>query len=342
MTLVFTLCSNNYLAQAMVLGETLISHNPEYQFKIGLVDKKCKEIDYSCVPYEIIETEKIGIKAFDDMFRRYSVTELNTAVKPFFFLYLFENFPVAERIIFLDPDISVYNSFSALDDVLDSSEIVLTPHFTTPINDDKFQAENNFLNSGIYNLGFIALKKGDESKKLLDWWADRLETKAFIDFRNGLFTDQIWMNFAPLFFKNVHILAHPGYNMAYWNLHERYLTPGGEVEKNGMLSELVFFHFSGYNPLVPETLSKYQNRFSFSERLDIKRLFEEYRSALLSKGYQDLIRISSYYAAEKQKLDLETYRTYKESIPVIKRIVRGIILRIIKWFKIDVFYYTTS
>jgi hypothetical protein len=91
MTLVFTLCSNNYLAQAITLGNSLLIHNPEYIFKIGLVDRKNNQIDYSTIPFNIIEVESIGITPFDDMFKRYNITELNTAVKPFFFQYFLKN-----------------------------------------------------------------------------------------------------------------------------------------------------------------------------------------------------------------------------------------------------------
>ena len=35
----FTICSINYLAQAIALGNSLTSQNADYDFKIGLVDK---------------------------------------------------------------------------------------------------------------------------------------------------------------------------------------------------------------------------------------------------------------------------------------------------------------
>lgn len=340
MTLVFTLCSNNYLAHAITLGDSLLKHNPEYIFKIGLVDKKNSQIDYTSIPFEIIEVESIGISAFDEMFKRYTITELNTAVKPFYFQYFFKEDPNVNKIIFLDPDILVYRSFTELEEVLEENEIVITPHITTPLDDDKFQAENDFLNAGLYNLGFIALKRGHESQKLIEWWAARLETKAYVDFARGLFTDQLWINFAPLFFEKVHIFCHPGYNMAYWNLHERLLADTNKVVKNNIPYPLVFFHFSGYNPLKPDILSKYQDRFSFEDRKDIIELFKSYSQKLFVNGYNTYIKCLSFYEIKKQKFDLDNYITYKKTIPFHKRIMRGIVLRIIKIFKVNTAYYT--
>ena len=340
MTLVFTICSNNYLAQAITLGQTLLTHNPHYIFKIGLVDKRILQIGYEDIPFEIVEVESIGIAAFDEMFKRYSITELNTAVKPFYFKYFFNSILQINSIIYLDPDILIYQPFTEVDEVLGGSEIVITPHFTTPINDDKILAENDFLNSGLFNLGFLALKKGEESQKLLEWWAKRLETKAYINLAKGMFTDQIWINFAPLFFNKVHILLHPGYNMAYWNLHERHLIGGNKVSKENSSYSLVFFHFSGYNPLQPEVLSKYQDRFSFENRNDVEGLFKEYANMIFVNGFNQYIQHPCYYAVEKEKIELASYITYKKSIPIYKRLIRGIILRVISMFNIKADYYT--
>ena len=62
MKIAFTLCSNNYLAQAKTLGDSLIKYNPGYKFIIGLIDKLTSEINYtSDIGYEIIPLEDIGI-----------------------------------------------------------------------------------------------------------------------------------------------------------------------------------------------------------------------------------------------------------------------------------------
>jgi hypothetical protein len=109
MTLVFTLCSNNYLAQAINLGNSLLKYNPSYLFKIGLVDRKNNSIDYSAVPYEIIEVENIGINDFEELYKKFNITELSTAVKPFYFHYFFLGGNAVTDVIYLDPDILVYS-----------------------------------------------------------------------------------------------------------------------------------------------------------------------------------------------------------------------------------------
>lgn len=334
MTLVFTLCSNNYLAQAITLGNSLIRHNPGYIFIIGLVDRKISSIDYSTVPFEILEVEKTGISAFDEMYKKYNITELNTAVKPFYFQYLFTNRTDVKSIVFLDPDIMVYSPFTELEKELESSDIIIIPHFITPLNDDKLQAEEDFLNSGLYNLGFIAIKNTGVGCKMIDWWAERLRYKAYIDFKRGLFNDQIWINFVPLFFNHVKIFTHPGYNMAYWNLHERYLSK--KVEKYYINDNypLIFYHFSGFNPLNPRTLSKYQNRFTFEKRSDVLPLFEEYSDILFLNGYKTYLNFPNEFADIKESLDKKNRKEEIQKIPFFLRLARIIILKLISRYNL--------
>jgi len=293
----FTICSANYLAQAVALGDSLLAHNPNYQFIIVLVD----EIDEAypiikSVNYTLIPIKEIGIPHFDAFCGQYNITELNTAVKPFYFSYLFEKNKAAESIVYLDPDIFVYHSFEVLEKHLESNQIVLTPHITKPISDNKYPTETDFLNAGIYNLGFIALKRGNESLALIHWWKERLAHLCKIDFENGLFVDQLWLNFATLFYKEVFVLDNPGYNMAYWNLQERSLSinEAGAYIVNGA-HPLVFYHFSGYDLHKQYAISKYQNRFSFSDRKDLTQLFDKYHQDVMSRDFDAFAAIPCKY-----------------------------------------------
>ena len=128
--------------------------------------------------------------------------------------------------------------------------------------------------------------------------------------------------------------------MAYWNLHERAIEGNNEIVKNDIRYPLVFFHFSGYDPLKPDILSKYQDRFSFSGRKDIIELFKDYAQKLIGNNYDDYIGYPSYYDVEKRKQDLADLLAFKKSFPMYKRIIRGIILRLIKWFNVNTIYYT--
>ncbi|WP_162053122.1 glycosyltransferase family protein [Pontibacter pamirensis] len=306
MNVVFTICSNNYLAQAKALGDSVVKYNPSYIFAIGLVDKLDAEVDYNFFnPYEIIPVGDINIEGFNEMFNNYDITELNTAVKPFLFNFLFARNSNINTIIYLDPDILVYDSFDVLEEAFSKYSIILTPHFFTPIYDDKLLSEPDVLNAGLYNLGFIGLKRSEDALQLLKWWMIKLKEQCLIDFKNGLFVDQLWINFAPLYFENVLILKHLGHNVAYWNFHERELSySDGKYQVNNQFA-LVFFHFSGYLFSIPEIVSKYQNRFTFEDRPDVKELFEDYHEKIIGNNFHQLSKIECHYVKLKEKLRFE-------------------------------------
>ena len=112
--IVITICSINYLAQAKTLGDSLMKHNPDYTFLIGLVDRMdASQVDKNLLPpYTLIELHTIGVEDLDEMCTRYDITELNTAVKPYFLDYVYQNYPAAQFVHYFDPDIIIYQPLS--------------------------------------------------------------------------------------------------------------------------------------------------------------------------------------------------------------------------------------
>ncbi|QRR03736.1 glycosyl transferase [Dyadobacter sandarakinus] len=290
MTIAFTICSINYLAQARTLGDSLKATNPEILFFIGLVDAlKGVSFEEGFLPdYPMVEIDNIGIEGFQEMATRYNITELNTAVKPFYFTYFFKNYTKATNVIYFDPDIIVFQPLTGLLSSLSRYKAVLTPHITTPIGDRLVPNELHHLNTGIYNLGFVAFRRDPEISTFIRWWEEKLRYECLIDLCNGLFVDQNWMNFLPVFVRETWIEREPGYNAAYWNLHERVFAKKDTGYFVNEVFPLIFFHYSGYDPEKPEVLSKYQDRFELGKRPDLTGLFDLYRTSLLRNG-------NSYY-----------------------------------------------
>lgn len=297
---VFTLCSNNYLPQAIVLGQSLLRTNPVWRYIIGLVDKRDVTIDYDKMGFDIVDVDQVGIVDLEDMVHRYSVIELNTAVKPYYFKYLFLAINTGDVVVYLDPDIYVYRPLLELEFVMQKHDIALIPHCQSAIPlDGCIPLEEDILNTGIYNLGFLAVKKTETGLNMVQWWGDRLMTKAYVNFEQGLFTDQIWQNLVPIYYPNTsYIFTHRGYDVAYWNLHERSIDKQGKdwmVSYNADLVPLVFFHFSGFNPEKPMILSKYQNRITLTEKDILFQLFEEYAKSLIENKYTQYRKYICYY-----------------------------------------------
>lgn len=281
-----TIVANNYLAYARAFTRSFLERHPQGEVCVLIVDRPQPGHRYEDEPFAVTFAHELGIPGFPHFAFRYSILELNTAVKPYFLLHLHRTLG-CDRICYFDPDILVLGDLSELYQRLGEADAVLTPHLTAPLEDDKIPSEREILLSGTYNLGFLGISFNERTLPFLDWWARRLYRECLHDVTKGLFVDQRWMELAPSFLPRVEILRDPGYNMAYWNLaHRRVSRREGEWSVNGV--PLRFFHFSGYDFRRPELISKFQNRFTFSDRPDVRPLFRLYAESIQAEGQEEV------------------------------------------------------
>jgi glycosyltransferase involved in cell wall biosynthesis len=282
-----TICCNNYLAYAIVLARSFLRHHPGGRFFICLVDSRRDDVAYPADSrIAIIEAASLGIEGFDSFAFKYDVLELNTAVKPFLLQRLIEN-EGAERLLYLDPDILVLAPLDELFEQLTRTPLLLTPHLTQPYRDDHHPREIDILRAGTYNLGFVGVVSHSQTTDLLSWWQQRLYDGCTREVDKGYFVDQKWMDLVPSFFPGHTVVRDPGYNAAYWNLHERTVTfERGRFEVNG--HQLRFFHFSGVDVHDIESVSRHQNRVTLPSEGALRDLFELYRVLLVTHGHLEL------------------------------------------------------
>lgn len=300
-----TIISRNYLPSARVLIESVRKANPEIRAFVLLVDEP-NETTEAGEPFTVIPVQDLGIPNFRSLAFKYDILELNTAVKPSFFKYLFTHENL-KRLIYFDPDICVYSSVAPLFSVLSHYSLLLTPHTIRPIDDGLRPNERDFLRAGVFNLGFLGLRNCPSITEFLMWWENRCLQLGFHDLENGYCLDQKWMNLAPCYFDGVHILKDPGCNVAYFNLHERQL-----MTKNGQWYvapdwPLTFFHFSGIAIDDESGISKHTNRWTLANRPDLAELFGRYRDLVRKARVEDPARVTSY-----------TWSIFSNGVPINK------------------------
>ncbi len=299
MKIAYTVCSLNRLGQVVVLAKSLLQHNPEYRFIVGLADEILDRIDVKSFPFiEFISLSTLQIPQLDKMDKQYNIFELSCALKAFYGNHLFEKYN-PEILLYFDTDICVYNSFDTIEEALNNHSILLSPHFiSAPPDDGKYPLERDVLNSGLYNGGFIGLKNGLIAKLFLSWWQQRLSDQGFYNVCEGMMVDQLWLNLVPIYFKEFHFLTNEGCNLAYWNMHERKLT-----EKNGQYfandKPLIFFHFSGFRIDKPALLSTHQNRFKLSENEALQSLANNYTDLLTANNFISYLLMECVYGKKK-------------------------------------------
>jgi len=310
-TQVFTIIARNYLAFARVLAASLSRHNPGTRLHVVVLDDPDRGIPPE-PRFELIRADELPFDPPSDFYTMaaiYDVIELATAVKPWAFQHLFDR--GASVVIYLDPDIQVFDSLGPLEALAREHGMLLTPHVTEPLpQDGKRPDEPDLLLAGIYNLGFLTLS-AEAAQAFLPWWRERLRRNCLNDPARGVFVDQRWLDFAPALFEPW-ILKDPGYNVAYWNLPHRLLTRAGDPTADGILVNgrpLRFFHFSGFSPRTPHLLSKHQHaslRIRLSDTPLLADLCAVYAAALEDAGFAGCSTLPYGFAATAGGLPLDT------------------------------------
>lgn len=248
-TIAFTSAAQNYLPKVRKLFASLREHHPEFELVLALADEPDPSVDFAAEPLDrVIPLSQLPIPERRSWTFFHTIVELSTAIKPYVLEQLLEE-PGVDRVLYFDPDMVVFSRLDDLVAALESANVVLTPHVTVPevtldaVRDNEIAA----LKHGVYNLGFLGVRPTLEGKRFAAWWRERIHHFCVADIPGGLFTDQRWIDLAPAFFDGVTILKSPRFNVATWNLTQRFVegTAATGFTVNGQ--PLGFYHFTGFD-----------------------------------------------------------------------------------------------
>lgn len=254
----FTSISSNYLAKALTLAESVVAIYPDAEFVIAILNHSL------LTPAHLDELAKIQARfseqghqlSFVDPLSlyepgqarcfayRYNVIEACTAVKPAVALELLKRH---ECVTYMDPDTFLYAPFPADARMGEAWDLQVTPHSLAPPSQPGLLSERYFMSYGIYNLGYLGMRRSATTLAFLAWW------KRFcIDFsvsksHLGLFVDQKPIDLLTCFVDRVSVIRHPGWNVGWWNLFcdQREISADGcSVRFESQQEPLIFFHFS--------------------------------------------------------------------------------------------------
>ena len=303
----FTICAKNYIGLAQTLEKSLKSFNDDVDFFIFVADEITVDAGNPLPENIIIAKDAIDIsmEVWHQMSFKYDLTEFCTSIKPSCFKYVFEELH-ADASIYFDPDIFIYSSLELIFEQLLHHSIILTPHITSIEKEYSGKLnEQSLLYSGMYNLGFLALKRDSVSEELINWWIVRLKDRCFQNKMENLFTDQKWMDFIPAFYPDNVLISHNlGLNVAPWNFYERAIISKDEclyvVNRihNNMEKAypLVFIHFSGFDYLsMLDNKISQGNISNLQIPADYLGVFGEYVKSLKESALLDFINLSYSY-----------------------------------------------
>ena len=311
---VFSSAAFNYIPKVRMLFQSLRKYHPEFRLCLALADTLHEHHDLSSEPIdEILPLSELGIPHWEGWAFCHDIVELSTAIKPFALQKLLSR-PDCSGVLYLDPDMV---AFSRLDEILqeiERSSLVLTPHQTVPESSLEAIMDNEIcsLKHGIYNLGFIGVSATDEGRRFAEWWSDRVYHFCRADIPNGLFTDQRWIDLAPVFFRGVTILRSCRYNVAPWNLTTREVR--GNLEDGFTVNgePLGLYHFTGFDSGAHHTMAEKNS----SGNPSIMELVGWYKKQIKRLSREPLARVPWSYGmfASGKKISRAQRIVYRERV----------------------------
>lgn len=249
-----TIVNASGLPGAMLLAHSIKKQMPYAQVVVCLVEENLNTDEHYPNIDRVITARAlssyIGFQDFDSYLFRYNALQYVSAMKGQLLKYLLEAFPEEQHIVYLDSEMYVMGPFAELENMLHYHDVVLTPHHLEPSVPWDCAREIGTLQDGTFHSGLVAVKNSREGHDFSNWWMD-LIAGDFEGQTKGIFMDQAYLNFVPVFF-NTGVLRHSGYNLAFWNLHENgrqlYWEDGEYRLTNG--TPLRCVHFSNFCGLL--------------------------------------------------------------------------------------------
>ncbi len=234
-----TISDGMYAPKSFAMLQSAANFMPHLNFFFLDIEGCKPHVEYSNTC--ILSLQDIGISEsyLHQLQKKYNVIEFATAVKPFLLKALLRK--GFKTVTYLDPDILILGKIDEVFRIANLHEVVVAPHRLTPCANSNSSFEITLNRVGIFNLGFITVSQN--SFRLLDWWMEKTNNYASLNWFSGQFTDQKWVDHFPAYFKTF-VIKNAGYNLAYWNIDERPLkvTETGVILAND--EPLRFVHFS--------------------------------------------------------------------------------------------------
>lgn len=275
MNIIYTVCNRTNLAHALALADSVLQHQPGDVFYIGFVDSL--GIDKLPVHVKLLSVSELAIPGFNRMATDYYDFELLPATRPWFALDLLEKYPECTQLTFLSPTVLLKKSFSSLLDA--NSEMFLTPNISAPLKHSPILDDKRILNAGMYHSGSWTLRPSEKTIAMLEWWAQRTIDRANFDLCNGMNTDQLWLNYVPVWVPATRTLHDPGWHYGLNAvLNKSLVSRSDRYEVDGQpLISLDFAGLGHFDPIWSDHAALVTTNKAF------QALFMEYQRIVIRK-----------------------------------------------------------
>lgn len=265
-----TYFDHRYLDRGLALHESLSQHDPGSTLWVLSLSDECTRALKSAgrdrlVPVPLSELERHDPNVAATRCNR-SLIEYYFTLSPAWPRYLLHTQPHIELLTYLDADLYFFSDPSTAFREFEDATIAASPH--------RFPKRLQHLEAyGHFNVGWLTYRRSAEALRFLDWWRERCIEWCHDRLEAGRFADQKYLDQAPDMFSGFRSIAHPGINLAPWNVESRSLVAKDERLFVDDDHPLIAYHFHGVKRIADRrydcNLADYQQRLRGLLRLGI-------------------------------------------------------------------------
>jgi len=294
-----TFFDHNYLPRGLALYHSLQRHAPGARLWVLCLSEACHHALTalnlpSLVAVRLVDFEAANPDVAATRSTR-SLIEYFFTCSPAWILFVLNSEPDVEWVTYLDSDLFFFASPEPIYDEMKNAAFGIIPHrFSRGL-----ESQYRF---GLYNVGWVSVRKRDDGMTVLRWWRERCIEWCYdyVDVERDRFADQRYLNRMPKMFTGVHVIEHLGANLAPWSFADcRLERRNGAVEIDGRYP-LIFFHFYGVKRSGGYYFNSHRLYSAPFSSLMKREIYEPYTASL-----GDAERVVAPYLKDQQ---LETIR----------------------------------
>src|SRR3989338_5581910 len=195
-----TYFDTHYLSRGLALYRSLQRHCPAFQLWVLCMDTACHEI---LLKLGMPEVHLIPLEQFERGDSSLLEAKLNRTTLEYYFtctpslpLYILNQCPEADIITYLDADLFFFSDPAPVYAEMADASIAIIEH--------RFPPElQEYIKSGIYNVGWISFRRNAKAIECLRWWRERCIEWCYLGMEEKGCGDQKYLDDWQSRFKDV-------------------------------------------------------------------------------------------------------------------------------------------
>jgi hypothetical protein len=237
-----TYFDHRYLPRGLALHASLLRHSPGAVLWVLCLSEICATALRRMALPGLVIVPLRELEAFDPELAASkgdrSLIEYYFTCSPCLPRFVLSKAQGVQAITYLDSDLYFFSSPEPIFDELADASVGIISHRFTP---QSFRSHGKY---GRYNVGWVYFRRDERGVDCLEWWHQQCLAWCHDRLEGDRYADQKYLESFEGNFAGVHAIAHPGANLAPWNIGgHRVGADGDGITVDG--APLVFFHFQG-------------------------------------------------------------------------------------------------